>query len=155
MIGPKSLQQVNLLLDELASTSLFSDKSIHSARPLSQKRSKLAILRSLYESLPALDAAYLTQIILKDLRPILYAPPAASTSRVLLEYNTNSKLMLTKEQFMMTWDPSGSMLKMYRVRANMTEAALGFEAGGVISYAKPCLGVPVEVRPLNSALSVV
>jgi DNA ligase-4 len=155
LIGPKSLQQVNLLLDELASTSLFSDKSIHSARPLSQKRSKLAILRSLYESLPALDAAYLTQIILKDLRPILYAPPAASTSRVLLEYNTNSKLVLTKEQFMMTWDPSGSMLKMYRVRANMTEAALGFEAGGVISHAKPCLGVPVEVRPLNSALSAV
>jgi DNA ligase-4 len=61
--------------------------------------------------------------------------------------------MLTKEQFMMTWDPSGSMLKMYRVRANMTEAALGFEAGGVISHPKPCLGVPVEVRSLNSAMT--
>ena len=138
------------MLDELASTSEFSDKSIHAAYSLAQRRSKSDILRSLYKSLPALDAAFLTQIILKDLRPILYAPPVASSSRVLLEYNTNSKLMLTKEQFMMTWDPSGCMLKMYRVRANMTEAALGFEAGGVISHPKPCLGVPVEVRSLNS-----
>ena len=148
-VGPKSLQQVNLLLDELASTSVFSDKSIHAAHSSVQKRSKSAILRSLYNSLPALDAAYLTQIILKDLRPILYAPPIASTSRVLLEYNLNSKSTLTKEQFMMTWDPSGSMLKMYRVRANMTEAALGFEAGGIISHPKPCLNVPVEVRMLE------
>ncbi|OJA10686.1 hypothetical protein AZE42_01062 [Rhizopogon vesiculosus] len=144
-IGTLSLQQINLLLDELASTSAFSDKSVHAAHSLSPTRSKSAILRSLYESLPALDAAYLTQIILKDLRPILYAPPVASTSRVLLEYNSNSKSMLTKEQFMMTWDPSGSMLKMYRVRANMNEAALGFEAGGVISHPKPCFGFPVEI----------
>ncbi|KAG0709226.1 DNA ligase/mRNA capping enzyme [Suillus ampliporus] len=144
-ISPKSLQEVNALLDELASTSVFSDKALNAAHSLSPRRSKSAILRSLYESLPALDAAYLTQIILKDLRPILYAPPVASTSRVLLEYNTNGKPMLTKEQFMKTWDPSGSMLKMYRVRANMTEAALGFEAGGTISHPRPRWGVPVEI----------
>lgn len=141
-IGPKSLQDINVLLDELASTSSFSDKTLHS---LSQPRSKTAILQSLFESLPALDAAYLTQIILKDLRPILYAPPVASTSRALLEYNTNSKLVLTKEQFMKTWDPSGSMLTMYRTRANITEAALCFEAGGAISHPRPRWGVPVEI----------
>ncbi|KAG1746672.1 DNA ligase/mRNA capping enzyme [Suillus paluster] len=144
-IGPKSLQEINVLLDELASTSVFSDKALHAAHSLSPQRSKSAILRSLYESLPVLDAAYLTQIILKDLRPILYAPPVTSTSRVLLDYNTNSKPMLTKEDFMRTWDPSGSMLKMYRARANMTEAALGFEAGGAISHPRPRWGIPVEI----------
>lgn len=143
--GPKSLQDINVLLDELASTSAFSDKSLHAAHSLSPARSKSAILRSLFESLPALDAAYLTQIILKDLRPILYAPPVASTSRALLEYNTNSKLVLTMEQFMKAWDPSGSMLKMYKTRANITEAALCFEAGGAISHPRPRWGVPVEL----------
>lgn len=144
-IGPKSLQDINVLLDELASTSAFSDKTFHADCSLSPPRSKSSILKSLFESLPALDAAYLTQIILKDLRPILYAPPVASTSRALLEYNTNSKSVLTKEQFMKTWDPSGSMLKMYRTRANITEAALCFEAGGAIAHPRPRWGVPVEI----------
>ncbi|KAG1751674.1 DNA ligase/mRNA capping enzyme, partial [Suillus occidentalis] len=144
-IGPKSLQDINVLLDELASTSAFSDKTLHADYSLSPPRSKSSILKSLFESLPALDAAYLTQIILKDLRPILYAPPVASTSRTLLEYNTNSKSVLTKEQFMKTWDPSGSMLKMYRTRANITEAALCFEAGGAIAHPRPRWGVPVEI----------
>lgn len=144
-IGPKSLQDINVLLDELASTSAFSDKTLHADCSLSPPRSKSSILKSLFESLPALDAAYLTQIILKDLRPILYAPPVASTSRALLEYNTNSKSVLTKEQFMKTWDPSGSMLKMYRTRANITEAALCFEAGGAIAHPRPRWGVPVEI----------
>ena len=109
------------------------------------KRSKTQILRCLYDSLPATDAAYLTQIILKDLRPLLYAPPAATTSHVLLAYNTRSKHVLTREQFMLEWDPSGSMLKMYKVRAKLDEAAMGFEAGGMLVHAHPRWGVPVEV----------
>lgn len=141
------------MLDELASTSAFSDKTLHADFSLSPPRSKSSILKSLFESLPALDAAYLTQIILKDLRPILYAPPVASTSRALLEYNTNSKSALTKEQFMKTWDPSGSMLKMYRTRANITEAALCFEAGGAIAHPRPRWGVPVEVRSLKNVVT--
>lgn len=144
-IGQKSLQDINVLLDELASTSAFSDKTLHADHSQSPPRSRSAILRSLFESLPALDAAYLTQIILKDLRPILYAFPVASASRALLEYNTNSKSVLTKEQFMKTWDPSGSMLKMYQTRANITEAALCFEAGGAISHPRPRWGVPVDI----------
>jgi DNA ligase-4 len=144
-IGPKSLREIDSLLDELASTSLFSDKSFHEARPSSTRRSKASILRSLYDALPATDAAYLTQIILKDLRPMLYATPGTSTSHVLLKYNTNSKQVLTREQFMKLWDPSGSMVKMYRVRARLDEAAIGFEAGGTLVPPRPCWGVPVEV----------
>ena len=146
-IGPKSLQEVDALLDELASTSLFSDKSFRDGNTSTSnnKRSKSSILRALYDSLPATDAAYLTQIILKDLRPLLYAPPSANTSRVLLAYNTRSKQVLTREQFMKEWDPSGSMIKMYKVRAKLDEAAMGFEAGGTLVPAHPCWGVPVEV----------
>ncbi|KAF8449063.1 DNA ligase/mRNA capping enzyme [Boletus edulis BED1] len=146
-IGPKSLQEVDALLDELASTSLFSNKSFHdgNASMSNTKRSKSAILRSLYDSLPATDAAYLTQIILKDLRPLLYPPPSAMTSHVLLAYNTRSKQVLTREQFMKAWDPSGSMIKMYKVRAKLDEAAMGFEAGGTLVTAHPRWGVPVEI----------
>ncbi|KAF9221357.1 DNA ligase/mRNA capping enzyme [Gyrodon lividus] len=140
-----NLEEIDSLLDELASTSLFSDKSFHDAHPSSTRRSKASILRSLYGALPATDAAYLTQIILKDLRPLLYAPPATPTSHVLLDYNTNSKQVLTREQFMKVWDPSGSMMMMYRVRARLDEAAMGFEAGGTIIPARPRWGVPVEV----------
>ena len=146
-VGPKSLQEIDALLDELASTSPFSDKSFHegNASTFNDKRSKSSILRSLYDSLPATDAAYLTQIILKDLRPLLYAPPSVMTSHVLLDYNTRSKQVLTREQFMKEWDPSGSMIKMYKVRAKLDEAAMGFEAGGALVAAHPRWGVPVEV----------
>lgn len=146
-IGPKSLQEIDALLDELASTSLFSDKSFHdgNASTSNNKRSKSSILRSLYDSLPATDAAYLTQIILKDLRPLLYAPPSAVTSHVLLTYDTRSKQALRREQFMKAWDPSGSMIKIYKVRAKLDEAAVGFEAGGTLVAAHLRWGVPVEV----------
>ncbi|KAF9245263.1 DNA ligase/mRNA capping enzyme [Melanogaster broomeanus] len=144
-VGPTSLREIDSLLDELASTSSFSDKSFHEAQPSTTKRSKVSILRSLYDALPATDSAYLTQIILKDLRPLLYATPATSTSHALLKYNTNSKQILTREQFMKAWDPSGSMIKMYRVRSRLDEAAMGFEAGGTLVPPRPCWGVPVEV----------
>ncbi|KIK91527.1 hypothetical protein PAXRUDRAFT_149334 [Paxillus rubicundulus Ve08.2h10] len=144
-IGPKSLQEIDGLLDELASTSLFSDKSFHEAHLSSTKRSKISILRTLYDALPPTDAAYVTQIILKDLRPLLYSPPAMTTSHVLLDYNMNSKQVLTKEQFMKAWDPSGSMIKMYRMRASLDEAAMNFEAGGTLVPARPRWGVSVEV----------
>lgn len=54
---------------------------------------------------------------------------------------------------MKTWDPSGSMLKMYRTRANITEAALCFEAGGAIAHPRPRWGVPVEVRSLKDVVT--
>lgn len=141
--GPKSLQEIDALLDELAATSQFSDKFFHATYP--SPRSKTTILRALYDSLPATDAAYLTQIILKDLRPLLYPPPATSTSRILLDYNTRSKQILTMEQFMVLWDPSKMLLQMYKVRARLDEAAMGFEAGGILVQARPRCGVPIEV----------
>ncbi|KAL4063136.1 DNA ligase/mRNA capping enzyme [Scleroderma citrinum] len=143
VVGPKSLQEIDALLDELAATSKFSDKSFGDAYPT--PRPKAIILRSLYSSLPAADASYLTQIILKDLRPLLYAPPVALTSHVLLDYNTTSKQVLTKEEFMVSWDPSKMLLRMYNVRARLDEAAMGFEAGGVLTQAQPRCGVPIEV----------
>ena len=43
------------------------------------------------------------------------------------------------------WDPSGSMVKMYKVRAKLDEAAMGFEAGGTLVTPHPCWGVPVDL----------
>ncbi|KAH7890733.1 DNA ligase/mRNA capping enzyme [Phlebopus sp. FC_14] len=144
-VGPRSVREVDELLSELASTSTFSDKVMQEAYPYTMRRSKALILRSLYDTLPATDAAFLTQIILKDLRPLLYMPLVASTSHVLLNYNTTSKQALTREQFMMSWDPTGSMVKIYKVRARLDEAGMGFEAGGMLVPACPRWGVPVEV----------
>ncbi|KAF9245265.1 hypothetical protein BU15DRAFT_71023 [Melanogaster broomeanus] len=86
-----------------------------------------ALLRSLYDALPATDSSHLTHIILKDLHPLLYATPATSTSHALLDYDTNSKQVLTREQSTKARNPSGSMVKMYRVCARLNEAAMGFE----------------------------
>ncbi|KAH7922581.1 DNA ligase/mRNA capping enzyme [Leucogyrophana mollusca] len=137
-----NLCDINALLDELASTSSYSDPSIVNSRS-GPKRSKEDILRVLYLSLPALDACYLTQIILKDLRPLLYPSPDVSSTRALLDFNQKSKRMLTKEQFMMAWDASGGMLRTYKARARLDEAAMSYEAGQLAPHARPQLGVPV------------
>ncbi|KAH7913070.1 DNA ligase/mRNA capping enzyme, partial [Hygrophoropsis aurantiaca] len=142
--GPQSIYDIDTLLDELASTSTFSDPMVLDYHP-GPKRSKEAIIRSLYHSLPALDACYLTQIILKDLRPLLYGSPNSPYTNALLNFNQKSKKMLTKEQFMMAWDSSGGMLRAYKARASLDEAAMVYEAGQFAPSAVPHPGIPVEI----------
>ena len=53
---------------------------------------------------------------------------------------------------MVLWDPGRMLLRMYNARARLDEAAMGFEAGGVLTQAQPRFGVPIEVglHPLLS-----
>jgi len=46
---------------------------------------------------------------------------------------------------MILWDPGRMLLRMYNARAKLDEAAMGFEAGGVLTQAQPRYGVPIEV----------
>ena len=46
---------------------------------------------------------------------------------------------------MVLWDPGWMLLRMYNARARLDEAAMGFEAGGVLTQAQPRYGVPIEV----------
>ena len=59
-----------------------------------------------------------------------------------------SKQILTKEEFMMSWDPPRMLLCIYNARARLDEAAMGFEAGDVLTQAQPRYGIPVEVSQI-------
>lgn len=139
-----SLDEVDSLLDELASRSAYSDTSLRN-RHRTTARPKLAVLRELYRSIPSLDASFLTQIILKDLRPILYPPPSTHYTTALKEFNSKARTMLTKEDAMKAWDPSRNLIRIYKVRSSFHEAAMEFENNTICSEASPQVGVPIEV----------
>ncbi|KAF7971295.1 hypothetical protein HWV62_21450 [Athelia sp. TMB] len=148
-ISPLSLADVERLLNELASTSAFSDRTFRQSLP-SVPRSRNTILRDLYRSIPSLDAAFLTQIILKDIRPLLYPLSETHYTVALTKYNTKAVATLTKEAAMMIWDPSGRMLRTYKVRANLYDAARTWELEPENAYTPdPQLGSPIEVDHLQ------
>lgn len=141
-----SIAQVDDLLDELASNSGFSDVSIRTKYPRGVRRGRLPLLKTLFRSLSPIDASFITHIILKDLRPVLYPLQETHYTTTLINYNTTSVRMLTKEHAMRAWDPTCSMLKAYFVRSTIDAAATCFELpphqrGPNV----PRIGVPVEV----------
>jgi DNA ligase-4 len=144
-LGHLTIAEVDNLLDELASTCPFSDTTLR-ARIKPAARSKLAVLRTLYDTLPATDAQFLTQIILKDLRPVLYPVPAPHYTAALKQFNASSVQILTKEDAMRAWDESGGMLKVYRVRSDLDEASRAFENGEACGGLMPIIGTPIEAR---------
>jgi DNA ligase 4 len=146
-----SIAEIDALLDELASTSAFSDPSLRKFRS-PKRRTRHAILCDLYRStsMPAFDASFLTQIILKDLRPLLFPLAETHYTAALTKYNTKSIAPLSKEDAMRAWDPSGWMLKTYKVRASLFEAANTFEMRSSDQHAtatpQPQIGTLIEVR---------
>jgi hypothetical protein len=72
------------LLDELASHSGFSQMSQQPFHKRTEPRAQLDILREMYTELAPHEAAFLTQIILQDLRPVLYPLPIVNTTLNLL-----------------------------------------------------------------------
>lgn len=84
------------------------------------------------------DASYLTQIILRDLRPLLYPLAETDSTAALTHYNTRAVTKLSKVEVMRAWDPS--ILRAYRVQADFDRAAEGLafepEFGVVIDVPK-------------------
>lgn len=142
-MGPLSFTEMDALLDELASTSAYSCLILRKTHP-APRRPRDAILRSIYSTLPALDAALVTQIVLKDLRPLLYPVAETHFTAALKKYSSVALYVLSKEAAMSVWDPSGGMLRCYRVRSTLDEASASFEEGYGRS-AQPKLGVPINV----------
>lgn len=147
-ISPLSLADVDNLLDELASLSSFSHVSIRNKFPRHIRRTRKAVLHSLYYTLSPTDACFLTQIILKDLRPVLYPLPTDHFTVALKHYNTASVRMLSLFDAMKAWDPSQIMIRTYRVRAVLEDVAEAFEHGVV---PMPQIGSPVEVSDMQQA----
>ncbi|KAF8159724.1 hypothetical protein B0H34DRAFT_704613 [Crassisporium funariophilum] len=122
-IGPLSIAEVDELLDELGSKSGYSHKSLRVKYPKGKSRTRATILRNLFRPLSPDDASILTQIILKDLTPLLYPLTEFHYSTALIDFNTASIKVLVKEHAMDAWDPSGSMRRFYRMRSDTDEAA--------------------------------
>ncbi len=143
-----SLCRVDSLLVELAGKCAFSADMYRKAAHAS-RRSREAILSELYTSLTPSESAVVTQIILKDLRPLLYPIPqsACHYTSALLEYKSNAMAMLTKESAMHAWDASGRMSLIFKTRANLEEAATAYEglANGE-DFPQPTVGMPIQVR---------
>ncbi|KIK60331.1 hypothetical protein GYMLUDRAFT_200426 [Collybiopsis luxurians FD-317 M1] len=132
-IGILGISDVDKLLNNLASTSPWSHSSF-STRNLSrhltkEKHTRKSILRTLYRKMSPLEAAVLTQIILKDLRPLLYPQLELDSTTALRDYNTKAVKILIKESAMRAWDLSNRMNKSYRMRWDLDDAAKAFESG--------------------------
>ncbi|KAG8965975.1 hypothetical protein FRC03_012710 [Tulasnella sp. 419] len=112
-----SLSRVDELLDELALHSPFSElrnSSNHQPRP------QMAIISDLYSTLNPSGAAVMTQIILQDLRPLLYPPPTTRSRANLIGYNSNSFQALTVPAALRLWDPL--LPQIFKVRATLEDA---------------------------------
>ncbi|KIM90611.1 hypothetical protein PILCRDRAFT_1874 [Piloderma croceum F 1598] len=147
--SPLTIAEVDALLDELASMSAFTDHSLRKHRSAAPRK-RQAILSDLFKSMPALDASFLTQIILKDLRPLLFPLAETHYTAALTKYNTKSVASLSKEDAMRAWDPSGWMLKTYRVRACLYEAANAFQLSSssdqdLTATPQPRIRTPIEI----------
>lgn len=126
---------MDTLLTELASKCAFSASAIRcktskqNTGDASSSGSRARILRRLYLPLSPAEADVVTQIILKDLRPLLYPLPgeAAHYRAALMDFNSRSVAPLTKEGAMHAWDPSGRMLALYGVRASLDDASDSYE----------------------------
>lgn len=136
-----TMSEVDSLLMELASSCAYTDanirSSVHHARP------KRAIIQALYSNLCPISAGFLTQIILRDLRPLLYPLDETHYSASLLQYNSMSVTMITKEDAMRAWDPSGRMLKAYRLKASFDAAAEALDKPGIELI--PQIGYPITI----------
>ncbi|EKM81997.1 hypothetical protein AGABI1DRAFT_119018 [Agaricus bisporus var. burnettii JB137-S8] len=124
-----TIAQIDELLDELSSTSTFTHSTILNKYPT--HRSKFDILKSLYRPLSPFESKFITQIILKDLHPLLY--PSLNDigySKELMEYNTKSVRMLRVEDVMRVWDSTGWMGRVWRVRGEMEDVVKEFEECG-------------------------
>ncbi|KAJ7918946.1 DNA ligase N terminus-domain-containing protein [Mycena leptocephala] len=142
-ISPLSIAEVDNLLEELASHSGYSDISVR-ANARATRRPKSTIIRALYRSLSPLDASFLTQIILKDLRPLLYPLADTHYTVALKSFNSVAVTHLSKEDAMKAWDPSRQMLNIYRVRSGLDDAAAAFDAG-INGAVMPQIGTPIEI----------
>lgn len=110
-------------------------------------RTRTSILSELYANLTPFGAACMTQIILKDIRPVLYPIPSTRTTVSLLRFRSNAIHELTLHESMAIWD--SRMPKIYKVRASLdaaAEAVEGLSRGQIVMDPfKPVMGTPVAI----------
>ncbi|TFK51622.1 DNA ligase/mRNA capping enzyme [Heliocybe sulcata] len=148
-----SLQDLDTFLTELASTSAYSSSAIRANHPKSHRRPRLDMLTSIYSCLTPSAASFVTQIILKDLRPVLYPLNEMHYTAALKQYNSNAVTMLTKEDAMKIWDPSRVLLRTYSRTSSFEDAARALESILPLMICKPQVGVPIQIPKCRKAQS--
>ena len=134
--------QIDRLLTQLASFSPFSHASIQRNSDLPSSR--IELLKALYSSLSPTEASFLTQIILKDLRPVLYPSKETHYTAALKHQKSNSVTYLDVIDALRVWDPTLNALSRWRVVSSF-EVALSNDNGGLV-----CVGNPLQVSGLPS-----
>lgn len=137
-----SLLRIDTLLDELASSSQFSSPSI--GLP---KRNKHSIIEELFESLSPWESACLSQIILRDLRPLLYPLPSENFTSALLSFNSRAYCRLTLQAAMQEWHPL--MPAIYGRTSSIELAAMLVEDLGP-SCTEYTLHIPIGTAPIRT-----
>jgi hypothetical protein len=128
------IPQVDRLLTQLASLSPFSHSSIQRSPNLPSSR--VEILKILYSSLSPTEALFLTQIILKDLRPVLYPSKETHYTAALKHQKSNSVVYLDVVDALKVWDPTLNALSRWRVVSSF-EVALSNDDRGHMFVGNP------------------
>jgi len=126
--------QVDRLLTQLASLSPFSHSSIK--RNPNLPGSRIEILKTLYSPLSPTEASFLTQIILKDIRPVLYPSKESHYTAALKHQKSNSVAYLNVADALKVWDPTFNALSRWRVVSSF-EAALSNGDRGTVYVGNP------------------
>lgn len=154
-MSPLTVSQVAFLLDELASASIWSDASIRSIFSLEilnegrrtgpdlvNPRPPRTVFTRLFAGASPSAAAYLTQIILHDITPLLCPPPSSVVLFALKDFDSSSRHILTEAEVGQLWDRN--FWKARRIRAGLDETLealdrmqdgvkLGVEVGKLVS----------------------
>lgn len=154
-----TISEVDALLDQLAAWSSWSQ---FSQAPL-DRPSPMTILRRLYRDsrMSPHALSVLTQVILRDLRPLTCPLPRLSVNRfdsLIMETITSAPEQLVLEKAMHTWDPL--MAKIYREgKGNIDwcataaeEARAREELSDTDIAPGPILGINVKVSLLSRRL---
>lgn len=97
----------------------------HKVRDISSSRSVDAILKDLLDPLEASEIAFMIQIILRDLAPLLYSPPTTCT-KSLLDFTSTSYRAIEVDQALKLWHEEGS--SMYCITHDLDHVAFALES---------------------------
>jgi DNA ligase-4 len=133
-----TLERLDTLLDELASQCDFSCDEVRALRTRlagskGRPRAQSDVLHDLFEPLSAIEAGYLSQIILRDLSPLLYPLPSATVESALNRYNANAYQTFELVEALSEWN--WILPAVYRYRADLDRAFLVLEQENVLHRA--------------------
>lgn len=152
--GGPTIGRVDELLDELAAKCSFSAEDVvYSSRLRHPRRPTSAIISDLFAQLSPSETSLMVQLILRDISPILYTPPAMSGRAALKEFNSAAYIKVEVYHALMSWHPTGEAW--YRVVKDLDLVGAVLETtlrmGVDPPKPAPVFGVPIQVSPKTLA----